>query len=399
VAEQHLNTSLAMRLLVAASGVVLALLLTAAPARAEERQFCWGAWVSTGDSCASGTWYMTGAFANSTEGPVCLYLSGHGLYNCGRENEGVYVGGSQYGVSSRAYIFNWSTSHPIKVHGTFWTAAPAPPSPPPVWQGPEDLGGNIQSDPDISSWGVGRLDVFARGTDNALKHRWYNIGEGWSAWESLGGTLASGPGAVSWGPNRIDVVARATNNTLMHWWYDGIWHNENLGGNITSAPDIASWADGRLDVFARGADNSLQHRWYVTGSGWSSWESLGGILASGPGAVSWGPNRIDIVARATDNNTAHWWYDGSWHIDYLGQTLISDPDIASSQSGRLDVFAQGSGPAENQLEHKFYSGSWSGWESLGGSLVSGPGAASWGEGRIDVVGRTSSGTVTHWWYD
>ncbi len=90
-----------------------------------------------------------------------------------------------------------------------------------VWNGPENIGGNITSAPDISSWGPNRLDVFARGPENGLVHKFWN-GSGWSGWESLGGpALVSGPGAVSWGPNRIDVAARVADNSIQHWYYVG----------------------------------------------------------------------------------------------------------------------------------------------------------------------------------
>ena len=49
----------------------------------------------------------------------------------------------------------------------------------------------LTSDPAVCSWAPGRLDVFVRGTDNVLWHKWFQ--GGWSGWESLGGILTSGP--------------------------------------------------------------------------------------------------------------------------------------------------------------------------------------------------------------
>jgi hypothetical protein len=173
------------------------------------------------------------------------------------------------------------------------------------------LGGNNTSDPDLSAWGTARMDMFVRGSDNALWHRpWIN--GTWGNWESLGGNLSSGPAAVSWGSNRIDVVAlnNDANRTLSHWWYDGSWHCcENLGGVNTSDPDIASTASGRLSVFVRGSDFALWHLRYEEGKGWIGWERIGGSLSSGPGAVSWGQNeRLDVVAQANDHSLTHWWW-------------------------------------------------------------------------------------------
>jgi hypothetical protein len=76
--------------------------------------------------------------------------------------------------------------------------------------------------------------------------------------------LGSRPVAVSWAVGRLDVFARGTDGTLQHWWYDGSsWGGpESLGGQLVEAPSAVSWAVGRLDVFARGTDGTLQHKWW-----------------------------------------------------------------------------------------------------------------------------------------
>ena len=66
------------------------------------------------------------------------------------------------------------------------------------WSNWEDLGGVLTSGPGVSSWAANRLDVFVRGTDNALWHKWWN-GSSWNGWESLGGVITSAPTAASWG--------------------------------------------------------------------------------------------------------------------------------------------------------------------------------------------------------
>lgn len=140
-----------------------------------------------------------------------------------------------------------------------------------------------------------------------------NIGEqpaaGWSEWEDLGGVLTSAPAAVSWGPNRIDVFVRGQNNSLWHKWWDGSrWSEwEDLGGGvITSGPGAASTASNRLEVFARGANNQLLFRTW-NGITWSGWRSLGGEITSEPAAVSWGGNRLDVFARGLNNHLWHIW--------------------------------------------------------------------------------------------
>ena len=186
------------------------------------------------------------------------------------------------------------------------------------WSAPHSLGGTFTSGPAVAMMSTSRVDVFARGSDNALYH---NTGTGaseyftatwsWSGWENLGGVLASDPAAVSWGPDRIDVFARGTDNALLHICWNGTtWSEwENLGGILCSGPGVASWGSGRLDVFMRGPSDSLWHKSYS--GAWSSWENLGGVITSDPDAVSVAVNSIDVFARGSDNALWHTWWDGS----------------------------------------------------------------------------------------
>jgi hypothetical protein len=293
-----------------------------------------------------------------------------------------------------------ATSKPENVEavGINWTTDPAPGA----WY-TDNVGGSVNSDPDLASWEYNRLDLFARGAaDNGLMHRAW-IGS-WFPWEKIGSeVLSSGPSAVSWGNGRLDMVARSSTG-IRHWWLQspGSWNlAENFTGNFTSDPDISSWGPNRLDIFVRGSDNRLWHK--AWSNGWFEWEQIGtATLASGPGAVSWGSGRIDIVARASDSTVMHWWFDNSTGVwsgpENLGGNITSDPDISSWGPGRLDVFGKG---ADGTLQHKYYAnGAWSGWESLGGSPASGPGAVSWAGNRVDVVARTAANTVEHWfWMD
>ncbi|HEU5202674.1 MAG TPA: hypothetical protein VFU17_00110 [Candidatus Limnocylindrales bacterium] len=262
-----------------------------------------------------------------------------------------------------------------------------------TWLGWESLGGVLTSSPAVSSWASGRLDVFVRGTDSALWHKWWQ--NGWSGWESLGGVLTSGPAAVSWGNGRIDVFVRGTDSALWHKWYQGGWSGwESLSGVLTSGPAVASWSNGRLDVFVRGTDAALWHKWYQ--GGWSGWESLGGILTSAPAAAAWGNGRLDVFVAGTDSALWHKWYQGGWSgWESLGGVLTSAPAVSSWASGRLDVFVAGT---DSAMWHKWYQGGWSGWESLGGVLTTAPAAVSWGPNRIDTfVGGTDSALWHKWW--
>lgn len=266
----------------------------------------------------------------------------------------------------------------------------------PPGMGWESLGGFLSSGPDVCSWAPGRLDVFARGGDNTLWHRYFE--NGWSDWESLGGFLTSDPSAVSWGNGRIDVFARGGDNALYHKWFENGWSDwESLAGSLIFGPDVCSARPGHLDVFVRGEDNALWHR-YIDENGWSEWESLGGFLTSDPTAVSWGNNRIDVFARGGDNALWHKWLDGAWSDwESLGGSLSSSPDVCSARLGHLDIFVRGE---DNALWHRWFDqNGWSNWESLGGLLTSDPTAVSWSDNRIDVFARGGDFALYHKWFD
>lgn len=221
----------------------------------------------------------------------------------------------------------------------------------------------------------------------------------WSNWEDLGGVLTSSPAVSSWQTNRLDVFGRGQNNALWHKWWDGVrWSEwEDLGGILTSGPAAASWASNRIDVFGRGQNNALWHKWW-DGERWSEWEDLGGVLTSDPAAVSWGPNRIDVFGRGQNNSLWHKWWDGERWSEWedLGAGAISSgPAASSTATNRLEVFARG---RNNDLLFRTWDGSrWSGWQSLGGILTSDPAAISWGNNRIDVFARGQNNALWHIW--
>jgi hypothetical protein len=94
-----------------------------------------------------------------------------------------------------------------------------------AWSGWEDLGGTLTAGPAAASWAANRLDCFAKGGDNALWYRWidtsvvHNHAGTWSGWHQLGGIFDNEPGAVSWGTGRIDVFVRGTDNHMWHRWF------------------------------------------------------------------------------------------------------------------------------------------------------------------------------------
>ena len=92
---------------------------------------------------------------------------------------------------------------------------------------------------------------------------------------------------VSRGANSIDVFVRGADSGLYHKWWDGTaWHPsvasyQSLGGVLDGDPGVVAWAGGRLDVFVRGTDKALYHKRWESGA-WhpsaASYERLGGSI-------------------------------------------------------------------------------------------------------------------------
>jgi hypothetical protein len=137
-----------------------------------------------------------------------------------------------------------------------------------------------------------RLEVFARGTDNALWRISQRAAssQNWSAWTSLGGNITSDPTVVPNANGKLEVFARGTNNALWHIGEEVTFSRKqyeiiaslawsawaSLGGGITSDPTVTLNSDGGLEVFARGNDNAF---WHIRqeaphSQSWSAWTSL-----------------------------------------------------------------------------------------------------------------------------
>lgn len=185
------------------------------------------------------------------------------------------------------------------------------------WHDWEPLGGILDSGPTVSSWANGRLDVFLLGTDKKLRHKYYERGQGWSSgFANLGApsglTLNSDPDAVSWAEGRIDVFVRGSDNALWQLYYDGGWSTwGTLGGILTSGPAVSSWGIDSLDVFLRGGGSTQYHKWFARpGPGWFGFDGLGAppglTLKSSPDSVSCTdlPGLIGAGARGSRRDRA-----------------------------------------------------------------------------------------------
>jgi glucose/arabinose dehydrogenase len=225
-----------------------------------------------------------------------------------------------------------------------------------AWGAWTSFGGSTLAEPDLSSWGPGRLDVFVLGLDGAV---WHRGRQGATAfpWESLGGRFTSAPSAVSWTNGRIDVFGRGLDGAIWtNYWTGTGWAGwYSLGGVLTSGPDSASVGPDRWDVFARGLDGAMYTRSW-TGAGFTPWISLGGGFTSGPGAVAITGNRVDVTARGLDGAVWTAFRSGpTWSgWSTVGGFARSAPDLASRGPGTWDVLVEGG-------DRRLYARSWTGF--------------------------------------
>ena len=165
--------------------------------------------------------------------------------------------------------------------------------------------------PAVASWSAGRLDVFVRGTDHQLWHKWW--ANGWSGWEPLGAVLASAPAAVASSAGRLDVFVRGTGPSpvapVVPGWVVGLGtaerHDRRRSRRRRAGPPDASTSSSAVPTTGCGTSGGP--------TAGPRWEPLGGVLASGPAAAAWSAGRLDVFVRGTDNQLWHKWYDGSWN--------------------------------------------------------------------------------------
>ena len=210
-------------------------------------------------------------------------------------------------------------------------------------------------------------------------------GPAFRVWETVGSVSAPGPvTAVSWGPlrvgrllpDRLDLFARGSNNEVFHKFFQGDWGPngkdgawETIGGVSAPGPVTGvTWAPGRFDLFARGSNNEVFHKflqgdWGPNGKD-GAWETIGSVSAPGPvTAVSWAPGRLDLFARGSKNEVFHKFLQGDWgpggkEISWEWLGFLDAPDnvaVVSWAPGRLDLF----GRASNQtVQHQYFDHDW-----------------------------------------
>jgi hypothetical protein len=284
--------------------------------------------------------------------------------------------------------------------GNLWRAYSPSPG---VWEAAASLGGGpLGSDPHPIGSEPGVLDVFWRGTDNALWHMWYTDGSGWQGPQRLtaSGLMASDPHPITDGDGRIDVFWTGTDGNLWSIAYlPGTgWGTaaSDGGGPLGSDPAPVWVAPGVIDVFWEGTDQGLWHEFSLNGH-WSGAQNLSPLpMGSPPTAIAAATYQVDVFWEGTDT---HLWtisYNKGWQaVQGLGSVpLSSEPEPDLMMPGVMDVFWVG--PSTDLWHVTDIDGTWTAPSSLGnGPLTTAPAVVSSTPGIIDVSWRGSDGNVWH----
>jgi len=249
----------------------------------------------------------------------------------------------------------------------------------------------------IARTSTGLLEVFARGTDNALWHNWQTQPSAgpWSGWDSLGGTIAGGPSIAMHAGGGLEVFCRWTDGTVYHIWQEAngwsLW--TSLGGGVTADPVAIVNSDRRLEVFARGRDGGLWHVYQRDFFTWSGWERISGPTIEGAVAVGRdaATGAAHVFARGTDQTLLHSQQGNpgastSWgSLNAFAGPCTADPCAAVSHDGRIQVFFPSlNGEIRVMGQTQVAGNTWSSPKSLGGVASKRPASAINGDGRLEV---------------
>jgi len=243
------------------------------------------------------------------------------------------------------------------------------------WSQWKPLGGGLTSSPAASSLSARYMHVYARGNDGALWGRWTGDGTAtWTPWyKPVSGNLlaGTGPAACMEDAHTQDVFVTGTNGALYwsHWTSNtGYSAFKSLGGVLTSSPAASSFAPGWIQVFGRGGDGALWSRYTTNGgASWSTWYKpvSGNLLAgTGPAACSLDSHTGDVVVTGTDG--ALYWSRYTEATGYpafksVGGKTASSPSV-TTMAGGVQLWVRG-GDAY-PWSNGYYSGAWLGWKRL-----------------------------------
>jgi hypothetical protein len=135
------------------------------------------------------------------------------------------------------------------------------------------------------------------------------VSAAWAAPMPAGNLMNAGAGGTapstiptihvaSWGPGRIDLFIRGADQVLWHKWLDaGIWYGwEPLGDQLQTEPTAVAWTQGAIELFVGRVDASVWHRNRLPDSEWATVGTSGlqGLVTTLNGLVNTVNDAIDL---------------------------------------------------------------------------------------------------------
>jgi hypothetical protein len=253
----------------------------------------------------------------------------------------------------------------------------------------EPAGGSGGYGPAVVRNSDGRLEVVANDVNGAAWHRWQRRESGWSGWDSFDdppvqGKVAYHPTLVHNGDGRLELFTRGGDGAVWHRWQRrpsgwSAWSSLEHPPEhpmIDGGPMVARNRNWRLELFVV-IDGVVWTRSQRAEGGWSDWEQLGAPEGQ---EVSW------VIAAQTRERSVNLFTGGSklfqrWQFfDGSGwglwSPLANPPDaqlvqVGAHADGRLVLIAVesvssslgGITKAVWQLEQRD-AGGWGRWETL-----------------------------------
>jgi hypothetical protein len=251
--------------------------------------------------------------------------------------------------------------------------------------------------------------VFIRGSDNAL---WMHFNNQWT-W--LGGQLYGDPSAVVFAAGYLDVFVLGTDNRI---YAEQIFNQANVGwttipNNTTRAfsgpPKAFARDTWTIDLFAIGEEGHLYWLPFSSSTGWDPAHDLGnmtdGINHSPVSVTSWAPSRMDLFGTSEGMIGSRFWNGSTWggysERHELGNTPSGSPAVVTWGTNRLDAFVV---DRQFRLQHTYSTDAGSHWNGdvnnpMASDAQGDPVLISRGSNSLDVFYRTTSGSLTHLYWN
>jgi hypothetical protein len=193
----------------------------------------------------------------------------------------------------------------------------------------------LQAGPGITSVAAKRLDTFHTGWDGYFVYCWSDGGGPW-AYEVVPGNWEDAPAPYAWAQGRTDVFLRGPDGHLWHKWRDGqFWHEQRLPPKIAASPCVAAAgypfprlqkATRRVDCIVRGSDGRLTDYWWdgASSAGISDLPARSGLQAAA--AVASGMGRVDVFALDTRGSLLHTWHEPP-HVPEPSFSFMPSPTL------------------------------------------------------------------------